>query len=47
MPHRMNPIESEEVNQQVKELLNQELIRDSLISGTIPTILIPNKIGEW
>ena len=39
--------ESEEVNKQVHELLDRGLIRESLSPCVVPTILAPNKIGEW
>ena len=45
--HRMTPIESEELNRQVNELLQKGLIRKSLSPYAIPAVLAPKKNGEW
>ena len=45
--HRMTPIESEELNKQVNELLQKGLIRESLSPGVVPAVLEPKKNGEW
>jgi hypothetical protein len=46
-PYMMTPGESEEVNRQVQELLDQGLIHESLSPCTLPTILIRKKKREW
>jgi hypothetical protein len=42
----MNPIESEDVNRHMKELLNRGLIQESLSPCVVPYFLTPNKGGE-
>lgn len=39
--HKMSPIESEELNRQVQELLQKGLIRESLNPCAVPTMLAP------
>ena len=46
-PYRLTPIENEELNRQVHELLEKGLNRESLSPCAIPTILAPKKNGEW
>ena len=46
-PYRLTPIENEKFNRQVHELLQKGLIRESLSPCVVPTVLAPQKIGEW
>jgi hypothetical protein len=46
-PYRMTLAESEEVNKQVQKLLDIGLIRESLSSCAVPTVLIQKMNGEW
>jgi hypothetical protein len=43
----LTPRENEEVKNQVQELLDKGLIRESLSPCAIPTVLSPNKDGGW
>jgi hypothetical protein len=43
----MTPIESEEVNRQVKELLDKGLFREIISPCVVPAVLNPKKTGEW
>ena len=45
--YRMTLAENEEIRSQVHEFLNKGLVRESLSPCAIPTVLIPNKGGEW
>ena len=45
--HRMIPIESEELNRQVHELLQKVLIQESLSPCVVPTVLAQKKNREW
>ena len=45
--YRLTPIENEEFNKQVHELLQKGLIRESLSPCVVPTILAPKKNGQW
>jgi hypothetical protein len=45
-PYRMTPIESEEVNRQVQDLLDRGLIKESLSPCMVPAILVPKKSEE-
>jgi hypothetical protein len=47
LPYRMTPSESEEVNRQLQELLDQGLICERLSPCVVPAVLTPKKIGEW
>ena len=44
--HRMTPVESEELNRKVHELLQKGLIREILSPCFVPTILAPKKNGK-
>ena len=46
-PYRLTPIENEELNRQVHELLQKGLIRESLSLCIVPIVLAPKKNGEW
>ena len=45
--HRMTPVESEELNRQVNELLWRGLIQESLSPCVVLGVLAPKKNGEW
>ena len=45
--YRLTPQENEEVKNQVKELLDKGLTRESLIPCVVPTMLSPKKDGGW
>jgi hypothetical protein len=44
---RLTPRENQEVKNQVQELLDKGLVRESLSPCAIPTMLSPNKYGGW
>ena len=46
-PYRLTPTENEELNRQVHELLQKDLIRESLSPCSVPIVLAPKKNGEW
>ena len=43
----LTPLENEEIKQQVHELLQKGLVKESLSPCVVPTILIPKKDGRW
>ena len=43
----MTPRENEEIRTQVQALLDKGLVRQSLSSCVVPTVLIQNKNGGW
>jgi hypothetical protein len=45
--YRLTPRENEEVKNQVQELLDKGLVRESLSPCAIPTVLSPKKDGGW
>jgi hypothetical protein len=45
--YRLTPRENEEFKNQVQELLDKGLVRESLIPCTVPTVLSPKKYGGW
>ena len=44
--YRLTPIENEELNRQVHELLQNRLIREILSPCVVPIVLAPKKNGE-
>jgi hypothetical protein len=45
--YRLTPRENEEVKNQVQELLDKVLVRESLSPCAVITVLSPKKYGEW
>ena len=46
-PYRLTPIENEELNRQVYELLHKGLTKESLSPCAMPIVLAPKNNGEW
>lgn len=46
-PYKLTPEHKKEVARQVRELMDQGLIRKSIIPSIVPTILAPKKGGTW
>ena len=45
--YRTNPIETMEIQRQVKELLDKGYVHESLSPCAIPILLVPKKDGSW
>jgi hypothetical protein len=45
--YKLTPQENDEVKRQVQELLDKGLVRESLSSCAVPTVLSPKKYGGW
>jgi hypothetical protein len=45
--YRLTPWDNEDVRNQVQELLDKGLVRESLSPCVVPTVLSPNKDGGW
>jgi hypothetical protein len=45
--YRLTPRENEEVKNQVQELLDKSLVKESLSLCVVPTVLSPKKDGGW
>ncbi|GKV44250.1 hypothetical protein SLEP1_g51447 [Rubroshorea leprosula] len=45
--YRMNPQEYEELQRQVKELMEKGLVKESVSPCVVPVLLVPKKDGTW
>ncbi|KAL3503939.1 hypothetical protein ACH5RR_033780 [Cinchona calisaya] len=45
--YRTSPEETKEIQQQVKELVSQGRVRESMSPCAVPTILVPKPDGSW
>ena len=45
--YKLTPQENEEVKNQVQDLLDKGLVRESLSPCVVPTVLSPKKYGGW
>ena len=44
---RLTPQENDEIKQQAQEILDKGLVKESLSPCAVPTMISPNKDGEW
>ena len=45
--YRTNPIETKELQRQIKELIQRGYVRESLSPYAVPSLLVPKKDGTW
>jgi hypothetical protein len=45
--YRTNPEETEEIQQQVEELIKKGYVQESLSPCVVPVLLVPKKDGSW
>lgn len=46
-PYRYNPAQKDEIENQVQELLQNDLIRESTSPFASPVLLVKKKTGDW